>query len=314
MNQKQLQPHTEAWVREGLIQPAQAQAILARYPVTGRNYWMIAFAVIGAVLILGGIILLVASNWQEIPELVKFIGLLALLAASTIAGVETQHRGMHRVWWECAYLGAAVFPLLGLMLISQIFHVQGQPTGLVLAWTVATAALPLLSRSVSAWVVQILALMSLLICAVEDKLVVSDPDFAQWCQIWIVFGVALASGSQLWARHGLRVQRDVGEFWGILNTFIAAYVWGFETRHWLALWLLVFLAALGLIYRGYARQKAHQVNMGFVMVALIILSVFFRLIGTMAQTGVIFITGGAAILGTVWALNRLRRNVLQRMS
>jgi uncharacterized membrane protein len=310
MNQNQLKPHVEQWTRDGLIQPDQAQKILSLYPVAGRNYWMIAFAVIGTFLILGGIILIISSNWRDIPDAMKMAGLLALLAASMITGVEAQRRGMHRAWWECAYLGASVFPLLGLMLISQIFHIQGKATGLILAWFVMTLPLPLLSRSVSAWVVQILALMSLLICAITDGFVGSRYDFDEWCLVWMAFGGLLVLGSQVWVWLGEKIQQDVGEFWGVLTLFIAAYVWGFDVGLWFGLWLLVFLGALGLIYRGYLRAKTHQINVGFVMVALVTLSVFFRLVGTMFHTGLIFIAGGGMIILTVWALNRVRMRVL----
>ncbi|MDX6766190.1 MAG: DUF2157 domain-containing protein [Candidatus Methylacidiphilales bacterium] len=310
MNQKQLKPHLEEWSRKGLIQPTQAEAILALYPTSGRNYWTIAFAVIGTFLILGGVILILSSNWEDIPDTVKMAGLLALLAASLITGVEAQRRGMNRAWWECGYLGAAVFPLLGLMLVSQIFHVQGKATGLVLVWTLATLPLPLLTRSVSTWVVQILALMSLLICAKEDGYLGARYDFHQWCQVWMAFGGLLALLSQAWHRVGEKIQAGLGEFWGLLMVFIAAYVWGFELKPWFGWWTLVFLGALGLIYRGYLRAKAHQVNMGFVMVALVTLSVFFRLVGTMFNTGLIFIAGGGMIILTVWGLNRIRKQVL----
>lgn len=313
MNQKTLKPHVEQWTRDGLIQPAQAEAILSLYPGAGRNYWMIAFAVIGTFLILGGIILIISSNWRDIPNGVKMAGLMALLVASMITGTESQKKGMPRAWWECAYLGASVFPLLGLMLISQIFHVQGKATGLVLAWLVATAVLPVLTRSVSSWVVQILALMSLFICGVEDGYLGPRYHFDQWCLGWIAFGGLLALASNLWLLAGQKIQRDVGEFWGILTVFIAAYTWGFDVKHWFGLWSLVFFAALGLIYRGYLRSKEHQVNTGFVMVALVTLSVFFRLVGTMFHTGLIFIAGGGMIILTVWGLNRLRRRVLEKI-
>jgi uncharacterized membrane protein len=314
MNQNELKPHIERWKDAGILKPEQGDAILALYPQSGRNYWMLAFAVIGSLLILGGIILIISSNWQNIPAGLKLTGLLALLAASTITGVEAQRRGMHRAWWECGYLGAAVFPLLGLMLISQIFHIQGKPTGLILVWVIATAALPYLSRSVAAWVVQILALMSLLICGIRDGYLGLIYRFEQWCQAWIFFGVVLALVSQGWGLLRERIQRDVGEFWGVLTAFVAAYIWGFECRSWSALWLTVFLAALGLIYSGYVRNKTHQVNVGFVMVALIILSVFFRLAGTMFHTGLIFIVGGGMIILTVWGLNRLRRQLLRTIA
>lgn len=310
--QKKLRPEMERWVGEGLLSPEQAARILKKYPAGGRNYWVIAFAAIGSVLCLTGVSLMMASNWQEIPAVVKLGGLLALLAGSMVLGIESQRRGWHRSWWECAYLAAAVFPLLGLMLISQIFHTNGKPSSAMMAWMLVTAPLSLLSRSVSSFVVWILAGMSLLICLLDEKTI---PDaFVDYCLVFVVFGLAIALLSQLWMKLGEPIQRDVGEFWGILMAMIAGYVYGFDAKPWLAVWFLIFLACLGLIYRGYRVERAHQVNMGFVMVAILILSVFFRLAGTMMNTGVLFVAGGAALLIVVYGMNRLRRRVLEKMS
>lgn len=314
MNQKKLKPHVEDWVKDGLLQPDQAEKILSRYPHTGSNYWVSAFIIIGSLLILGGIILVISSNWQDIPGGVKFGCLLLLLIGSTVLGVETQRRKFSRVWWENAYLAAAIFPLLGMGLVSQIFHVQGKSSGLMLAWVIATAPLPLLTRSLSTWVVQILAFMSLFICLKDEKFLGTNTNFESWCVSWMVFGVILVLVSKLWLKVNERVQHDVGEFWGILMFFVAAYTWGLEEKNWQIIWLCIFLAAMALIYRGYLKDKVHQVNIGFVMVALILLSVFIRVANSMFNTGLFFILGGLIIVLTVWGLIYLRNKLLVKKS
>jgi uncharacterized membrane protein len=312
LTQKKLRPELERWTGLGLVTPENAGKILGQYPAGDRNYWIIAFAAIGSVLCLTGVSLILASNWQEIPGVVKLAGLLILLAGSMALGIESQKRGWHRSWWECAYLAAAVFPLLGMMLISQIFHTHGEPRDAMLAWMVVIAPLPLLSRSVSSFVAWILSGMSLLICLVDDRILIDS--FEGSCLAFVVFGLALALLSQLWTKLNEPIQRDVGEFWGVLMAVIAAYVLGFDIKPWLLIWFLIFLFCLGLIYRGYRVEKTHQVNMGFVMVAILILSIFFRLVGTMMNTGLLFIAGGAVLLGVVYGINRLRRRVLEKMS
>lgn len=320
-NQRKLGPEVEKWVADGLIISDQAKRILERYPKSGHNYWLIAFSAIGSLLMLLGISLLIASNWDDIPDLVKFVSLLLLLAGSTALAVESQRLGWHRAWWECGYLAAAVFPLLGLGLISQIFHVDGKASGLFLAWTLLIAALPYLTRSVSSFVMLLLGIMSVNACLLDENYYdwISKDGTRMFSLTYLFFGVVCAVLSQGWKRMGEPVMGDVGEFWGLLIGFVAAYIYGLDffresSHHWFWVWLAVFVAALGLIYFGYLREKAHQVNLGFVMVALTILSVFFRLVGTMMNTGLIFIVGGGAILICVLGLNHVRRRLLRRMA
>ncbi|MEO0454814.1 MAG: hypothetical protein AAFY98_11875, partial [Verrucomicrobiota bacterium] len=94
---------------------------------------------------------------------------------------------------------------------------------------------------------------------------------------------------------------------------IAGYIWGFDKGSWFVKGVGLFLAALGLIYYGYQRERMHQVNVGFVMVAIIILSVFLRLVGDMMNTGMIFLFGGTAIILTVWGLNKVRSDLSSKI-
>ncbi|HEY5792485.1 MAG TPA: DUF2157 domain-containing protein [Chthoniobacterales bacterium] len=308
LHQAKLKSEVDAWITAGVISRGQGDQILARYPAEARNYWLAALVVIGSVLCLGGVILIIASNWREIPALAKLIGLLALLIGSTVTGIESARGGAPRVASECGFLGAAVFPLLGLALISQIFHLDGQMSTLLLAWFAAIAPLPFLSRSLSSWVVWIIAGGWLLGALITEN--VSNPGFAWFCGAYIGFGIGLALVSQLWRPHP---QRTVGEFIGVLTAGLAAYLMAFDVTHWFLLWCAVFAAALGLIYWGYRTARVHQVNFAFVLVALVLLSTFLRLVGTMAKTGTIFLAGGVFMILLAWGLNHLRRKVIRRI-
>lgn len=312
LNQKSLRAETNRWVRDGLVTQEQAEKILGLYPASPRNYAFIAFAVIGSVLLLTGIILILSSNWRDIPNEVKFAGLLMLMAGSWVLGIESQRRNWPRAWWECAYLAAAIFPLLGMMLISQIFHIQGEPKNLLLAWTAAITPLPIFSRSVSTFVIWIIALLNYTWFQMDFWEWIHD--FDSFVLTFMIFGLALAALSQLWILLGERTQRNVGEFWGLFIALIMGYAYGFREHLWLLVWFLEFLFCLGMIYRGYRCERANQVNLGFVMVALLILSVFFRLAGTMMDTGLLFIVGGIVMLAVVYGINRLRRQVLRKMA
>lgn len=308
LHQSRLKPEVDAWVRDGLVTREQADRILDRYPREARNLWLAALVVIGSVLCLGGIILLIASNWQEIPALVKLTGLLVLLIGSTVLGVETARRRGPAVASECGFLGAAVLPLLGLALISQIFHLEGRPTTLVATWAIAIAPLPFLSRSLSAWIVWIGALGWLLGVALDDYTGLHR--FREFCGAYAAFGLVLAFASQGWRERPLRA---VGEFIGVFIAGLAAYLAAFDLSWWFPAWLALFVAAIGLVYFGYRTARIHQVNFAFVLIALVMISTFLRLVGSMATTGTIFLSGGVFMILVAWGLNHLRRKVLREI-
>jgi len=307
-----LESQIRLWVGDGLISEEQGRAILAKYPDRPRNGWLMAYVLIGGVLCVAGVSLLIASNWQSIPALAKLAGVLALLAAGTITGVEAQRAGRHGSVWECGYLVAAIFPLLGLMLVSQIFHLSGETSGLLAVWFLAITPLALLSGSGAAFFIWVAAGYAWLGAHLGETWVF----FRMWrvCSIYAGVGVLLAVLSQCWMKVGRRELRAMGEFIGVATTALAVWLVGFDVTHWFALWSALFFAALGWIWLSMERGRVHQVNVGFVIVALLILSTFLRLVGTMAQTGVIFLAHGAVLLATAWGLNLLRRKLLKKIS
>jgi uncharacterized membrane protein len=325
LTQTQLQPEIDRWVSDGVIQPAQAATILARYPVAdGVGRLMTIFVALGAVLIVGGITLLISSNWRDIPPSAKMVGLLILVAGATIAGVEGKSRGWARGWWEGAFSMASVLPLLGLALISQIFHLSGKATGLLLGWALLILVIPVLTRSVGAFVVFLGALFALQQAWLNDYVLgwlVGSTDrwgnFALQSLGAAVFGLVCAAVSSGWKWLGETLQARVGEYLGLLVLLVAAYCYGFETTPfdvktaWPFVWLIVFVFAVLVIYRAVRTgNRTHQVNLGFVIIGLVILSTYIRLVGTMMKTGAIFLTGGALMLACAFVLARWRRRLL----
>ncbi|MEO6052842.1 MAG: DUF2157 domain-containing protein [Chthoniobacterales bacterium] len=317
MNKNHLKKETDKWLSQQIIDDGQQKRILALYPDSGRNYWMLAFGVIGVVLCLGGISLIVASNWKEIPALLKFICALLLLIGSTVFAIESRRRKMPAGYSEACWLIASALPLLCLALISQIFHLEGKTSDLFLIWVILISPLPFLSGSVTSLVALLISITALIGVEMADW---NSLSFSQGCLIFIAWGVICFLAAQL-CRCGHAVsQWIIAEFWGLVTALLTIYVWGFATFFrsgydlWISKWFGIFLICLGLIFRGYRYARPHQVNLGFVFIALVIVSTFIRLVGSMMHTGLIFIIGGLGLLILVFCLERLRRGVLGRMS
>jgi len=311
MNRAILTQLVREWTGDGLITEEQGRAILARQLKKTSGLLTTAYVLIGGVLAVAGVSLLIASNWQAIPSLVKLVGVLALLLLSTVVGVEGQHRKWHRAIWECGFLIAAVSPLLGLMLVSQIFHLSGSVTDLLAVWLVATTPLALLGGSGAAFLIWITAGYAWLGYCMGETLF--------WRHLWQVSlvyaaaGTIVGIGSQLWLLVGRRELRTIGEFAGVATVGFSLWITGFDISHWFLLWSALFVAALGWIWLSMVRERVHQINVGFVLVGLLIFSTFIRLVGTMAQTGVIFLSSGVVLLLTAWGLEWMRRKLLRKM-
>jgi len=313
---RRLKPEIDKWIEAGDLEPAAAERILQRYPEAGTHWWLVAFAVIGSLLCLAGIILLMAHNWASIPDLMKWIGFLGLLVGATILGVESATRKWMTAWAECSFLVAAVMPLLGLLLLSQTFHLEGAASPIILAWLIFLIPLALWTPQISPWVVCLLAQMSLILSSVEDGWIGTGgtDSFETGCWLTLVWGLAMTGVAMLWRRMGQPDKGEVTEFWGFLTAGVAGYLIGFIVEGWVAWWILLFLACLTLIFSGFQRVKIHQINLAFVLIGLVILSTFLRLAGTMLDTGLLFLGGGLALLLGVWSLNRVRHQVVSRIN
>ncbi|UJS26481.1 DUF2157 domain-containing protein [Thiothrix winogradskyi] len=128
------------WLQAGLITPSQHANILSfeakQRPVT--NGWLYSFMVLGAAIIGLGILSLIAANWHNISDSVKLGVDFALLGLLAI-GIYTQYpERQHSVWFEILLAGFLVLYLASIVLIAEIFDINGKWYHALLFWAFST--------------------------------------------------------------------------------------------------------------------------------------------------------------------------------
>lgn len=149
---ERLQKEVEEWKAEGLVQPDQAHALLARYGLVPgqtsrtlrRSRIVYVLAVLGAVLIGVGVILVMGANWQYLPKWFRLALLICATAASYHCGYRMAYRsqtypkvGMGLLLLGSLLWGASIF------LVAQMYHLGGEggETAAVLYWFIGVLPL-----------------------------------------------------------------------------------------------------------------------------------------------------------------------------
>jgi len=147
-----LRSEIAAWGREGLLRSDQAQMILARYGLAGaetpgslkHQRIVQVVAVLGALLIGAGAVLVVGANWEAIPRPGRLLILMAVTAAFYATGYYLAFEpraypaiGRGLILTASLIWGASIF------LIAQTFHAgaEGGESTAVLIWFVGVLPL-----------------------------------------------------------------------------------------------------------------------------------------------------------------------------
>ena len=110
-NEKQIQE----WLESGTITQEQAQKMLADVDQKSKeersNKFIVAISTIGAILLGIGAILFVASNWREIPDLMKVLILLGSTFGAYYLGYLFKYdkKNLPKVGVSLFFLGALLF-------------------------------------------------------------------------------------------------------------------------------------------------------------------------------------------------------------
>ncbi|TAF04789.1 MAG: DUF2157 domain-containing protein, partial [Nostocales cyanobacterium] len=148
---RKLRQEAQLWRDEGLISSSQYQNIADRYQfnkieaAARESSGLIAIAFGGLLLVLG-VILFVAANWQTWSREVKFILLMSFFLSTAITGfltwreptlanadVKKQQRSK-RLLGEALLILSALILGATLLLMAQIFNISGSASQLFLAW------------------------------------------------------------------------------------------------------------------------------------------------------------------------------------
>lgn len=134
---KRLDRDLVRWREAGWITP-DAEAAIRHDAAKGVRTLGLAnaLAILSAVLIGFAVMSFVASNWQEMPRVVRLGMLIAALWASYgMAGLLAQ-RGMTGFAHAAILLGVGIFGG-SVMLVSQMYHMDGSPADFMLLWAAA---------------------------------------------------------------------------------------------------------------------------------------------------------------------------------
>jgi uncharacterized membrane protein len=121
------------WVAGGLISGDAAQSIrTARFGEEAVSRLPGIFAMLGALMLAASVSAFVAANWQEIPRLVRLVGILALIAGCFFPALLLERRGMPK-GADAAITFATLCFGAGVALVGQMYHLPADwPAGAML--------------------------------------------------------------------------------------------------------------------------------------------------------------------------------------
>ena len=134
-----LHSQLQRWVREGIIDTADAESIGRLYPQpqakTSRPWALIVFSGIGAVIVGLGVILLFAYNWHEMSKFAKLSVVFGSLVLAHLVGISLFIRSerFKGLGEAITVLGTMLFGA-GIWLIAQIYHIEEHFPNAFLLW------------------------------------------------------------------------------------------------------------------------------------------------------------------------------------
>ncbi|MGL4728563.1 MAG: DUF2157 domain-containing protein, partial [Bosea sp. (in: a-proteobacteria)] len=88
---RRLEADLQAWVKDGLITASAASAIrTTRLTDETGSRLPGTVAMLGALMLAASVSAFVAANWQDIPRLVKLIGILAVIAGGFLIALRLE--------------------------------------------------------------------------------------------------------------------------------------------------------------------------------------------------------------------------------
>lgn len=240
--ESRLRQESPGWVAAGVISPEQAQRIHALHPESegaAASRFLTIISLLGAALCAVGVALIISANWQDIHRWVKITALLALLAGAYGGGywLKFQRADFPKLGEALIMAGCVLF-LLGIALVSQIFHLGGRAGNAVLVWMAGIAAIPFLARAKGAFFVLLVAVYSWLVIesTVRDgwlRLAASPDSSAGFSLPFVLLGGSLALywAASFWPEAWQGFAR-MQQAWPLAVICGTVYAAGFTHKSW----------------------------------------------------------------------------------
>lgn len=227
------------WREAGWVTEEGAAAIRAELAARRRGPGLSGvLGILGVVMLGFAAMSFVAANWQDMPRLVRlaiiFSGLLGSYAAAALLFARRMDAFAH----AAILLGVAIFGA-GIMLISQMYHIDGHPPDAVLVWALGGLAAGVLLGSNPALAAA--AVLFSLWTGMEGALSVT----VHWPFLLAVGALAVAFLAHGW-RPGLHLVAVMAMGWIVRVGFVVDN----GHAHWM-------VAVIGLLVCGAAVAALH---------------------------------------------------------
>jgi len=134
---KRLLIEIDEWKKEKLIDDDQYDTLSKRYSskIKSGPGILSVLAILGAILIGAGFLILIAANWDMIPKMVRFVGVIIFLSSFYLSGYYLAYHKKTKVNIGNALIiiGSILFGG-GIFLTAQIFHIQSRYFTGLLVW------------------------------------------------------------------------------------------------------------------------------------------------------------------------------------
>lgn len=135
MNQKWMRHEGQKWVEEKIITSDQLDRIVSRYSDSKeQNKFTGILPVLASILIAIGILSFIASNWGEIPPLVRLSLLIVIMASFYLTGERFIKKGNETLGTSLNLLGIVTFGA-SIILLGQTFHLTAVDARLFVFWS-----------------------------------------------------------------------------------------------------------------------------------------------------------------------------------
>lgn len=275
------------WVERGVLTEQKADDIQSLYRVPEQKGWagiiLTTLSVFGAFLIGGGILLIVAHNWDMLPKVVKlFCSFVPVLVGLKLCWWVMENRSASAAWREGSAVFLACAIAANISLIGQIYHLSSGLDRYVLTVSLLIVPLIYLMQSHLASVLFLSGITSWFLITVGQE------EYGTSLAIWGLLALYVPWGYQTMRgkiNTGLQVIQlgtlalafgsivfgamvpGLGELWGFVG-LAQSVIFLFLGKHWIQTERdrknpLIFLGYTGLILYSYSLSFFSRVNWRF---------------------------------------------------
>jgi uncharacterized membrane protein len=182
-------------VANEIITPDVAEKIRGYYhrhgdrvdPSRGTSSLVIAFGIIGALLVGMGVVLIIAHNWDVLSKGTKLvIGLGPMLACHVAAGFLVIKQSTSKAWTESIGVLLVFAVSTAIAIVSQVYNISGDFPKFLMTWTILTLPVIYVLRS---WMASLLYWIGILWFALEPVFTYGNT----WHDPWYFWPLALVA-------------------------------------------------------------------------------------------------------------------------